>query len=435
MIDSIIHLPAIVKIGAVFLGILIVYRQGIPLGVSIIIHSLLLTFISGAGLLDGLLYQVQSLAKPEYWLLILVILLILFFTESLNNTGRMQRTITSLKQWLRNHTMLLAGLPALVGLLPMPGGAIFSAPFIHSIDDKQEINPAKKTAINYWFRHIWECWWPLYPGVIFAIHYSGLSAANFFGLMIYITPIAVGSGYLFLLRNIQKQTRNTDTSPLDLKAVSATFLPILLLISLAVGGSALLQYFHLKKIYANLGALLTGLIISLILILSRNPEAIKTSITILKKKKTFFLILVIIGVQSFSSTIVMPINDLGITLVSQMRDELITLGIPLVPVIILIPFISGVVTGVAFAFVGASFPLVFALIGTDAGFNVIAATTVLAYVSGYIGMIFSPVHICLVITSEYFKTSLFKVYPYLIGPSLIVFIFGIILSGFYYLVL
>ncbi len=435
MIDSIIHFPAVVKIGFVFLGILIVYRLGIPLGVSIIIHSLLLTFISGAGLSDGLLYQVRSLAKPEYWLLILVILLILFFTESLNNTGRMQRTITSLKQWLRNHTMLLAGLPALVGLLPMPGGAIFSAPFIHSIDDKQEINPAKKTAINYWFRHIWECWWPLYPGVIFAIHYSGLSAANFSGLMIFITPIAIGSGYLFLLRNTQKQTSNTDTLPLDLKAVSATFLPILLLILLAVGGSALLQHFHLKSIYANLAAMLTGLVISLVLILSKNPEAIKTSVKIFRKKQTFFLILVIIGVQSFSSTIVMPINNLGITLVSQMRDEFITLGIPLIPVIILIPFISGIVTGVAFAFVGASFPLVFALIGTDAGFNVIAATTVLAYVSGYIGMIFSPVHICLVITSEYFKTSLFKVYPYLIGPSLIVFIFGIILSGFYYLVL
>ncbi len=435
MTESITQLPAIIKIGAAFPGILIVYRLGVPLGVSIIIHSLLLTFISGEGFLDGLLYQAQSLLKPEYWLLILVILLILFFTESLNNTGRMQQTITSLKQWLRNHTMLLAGLPALVGLLPMPGGAMFSAPFIQSIDNKQEINPAQKTAINYWFRHIWECWWPLYPGVIFAIHYSGLTAAHFIGLLIYITPVTVVSGYLFLLRNTHRHTHNTNTVPLDLKAVSATFLPILLLIFLAVGGSALLQHLYLKKIYANLCAMLSGLIISLTLVLSKNPETIKKSAKILRNKKTFFLILVILGVQSFSSAIVMPINESGTTLVSQMRDEFITLGIPLVPVIILIPFISGVVTGVAFAFVGASFPLVFALVGTDVGFNVLAATTVLAYVSGYLGMLFSPVHICFVITSEYFKTSLFKVYPYLIGPSLIVFIFGIILSGFYYLVL
>lgn len=435
MINFLLDLPAFIKIGISFFGILIIYRLGIPLGISIIIHSLILTFISGITIPHGMLYQAQSLAKPEYWLLILVILLILFFTESLNNSGRMQRTITSLKQWFKNHTMLLAGLPALVGLLPMPGGAMFSAPFVHSIDAKQEINPARKTAINYWFRHIWECWWPLYPGVIFAIHFSGLTAANFIALMIYITPIAILSGYLFLLRGIQDQQRKTESSSLDFTAVRATFLPIGLIIIIAIGGSALLQLFHLKRIHANLLAMFSGLIISLVIILCKSPETISKSIKTLKTKKTLFLILVIIGVQSFSSTIVMPINSTGATLVSQMRDEMFTLGIPLVLVIILVPFISGIITGVAFAYVGASFPLVFALIGTDAGFNVIAAATVLAYVSGYIGMIFSPVHICFVITCEYFKTSLFRVYPYLIGPSLIVFFVGICLSGLYYLIL
>lgn len=152
-------------------------------------------------------------------------------------------------------------------------------------------------------------------------------------------------------------------------------------------------------------------------------------------KKTFLLILVIIGVQSFSTTLVTPIDSAESTLVSCMHDEMISMGIPIVLVIICVPLFSGLVTGVAFAFVGASFPLVFALLGPSPDFHILASTTVLAYTSGYVGMILSPIHVCFIITSEYFKTRLFKVYPFLLGPLVFVFIAGMILSGLYYVTL
>jgi hypothetical protein len=41
----------------------------------------------------------------------------------------MERTIGALKEWLKSKRIIMAGLPALVGLLPMPAGALFSAPF------------------------------------------------------------------------------------------------------------------------------------------------------------------------------------------------------------------------------------------------------------------------------------------------------------------
>ena len=79
-----------------------------------------------------------------------------------------------MKSWLKNRRLLYVGLPALVGLLPMPGGALFSAPLVDSVDSEKGIGGTLKAAVNYWFRHIWEYWWPLYPGVILAIRYSGL---------------------------------------------------------------------------------------------------------------------------------------------------------------------------------------------------------------------------------------------------------------------
>ena len=43
----------------------------------------------------------------------------------------------------------------------------------------------------------------------------------------------------------------------------------------------------------------------------------------------------------------------------------------------------------------------------------------LLYISSYLGYVVAPTHLCLVLTAEYFKCSLGKLYKYLI-PSLIV---------------
>ena len=432
MIEWLINLPALVKTGAAFAGILLVYRFGVSLGISIIIHSLILTLISGAGA-EGLLLQVKCLGNPENWLLIIVILLILSFTESLKNTGRMDRTLSALKQWLNNHNLLLGCLPALIGILPMPGGAMFSAPFINSLDKDQKIEPALKTAINYWFRHIWEFCWPLYPAVIFAIHYSRLSSGTFIILLLPLSFAAVIGGYIFMLRRVQKLNTSSPKTTFDKNAIGDTFLPIIIIVATAICGSALLQGLHFKRIHANLSAMLLGLVLSILILLIKDPKKVYHSIKTIKSKKTFLLILVIIGIQSFSATLTASIDNAGSTLVSSMRDEMISMGIPIILVIIFVPLISGIVTGVGFAFVGASFPIVFALLGPSPGFNVLASATTLAYASGYIGMILSPLHVCFVITAEYFKTSIFKVYPFLIGPIAFVFLVAVILSGLYYL--
>jgi hypothetical protein len=126
------------------------------------------------------------------------------------------------------------------------------------------------------------------------------------------------------------------------------------------------------------------------------------------------------------------VDTSGSTLITGMRDELVRTGIPLITVIMLIPFISGMVTGVAFGFVGASFPIVFALVGPHPSLSVAAATTTFAYTFGFMGMMLSPMHACFVVTAEYFKVSLFGTYRYLIGPAATILLTSVLLSAFYY---
>jgi hypothetical protein len=144
------------------------------------------------------------------------------------------------------------------------------------------------------------------------------------------------------------------------------------------------------------------------------------------------MVLLVISILAFSATIKAPLDIAGTTLVTLMRDEFINAGIPLVAVIMLIPFISGMATGVAFGFVGASFPIVFALIGHNPSLGVIAATTSCAYGFGYMGMMLSLIHVCFVVTREYFKTPLFENYRSIMGPIAIILTVSLILSGLYY---
>ncbi|MFH1081355.1 MAG: DUF401 family protein [Pseudomonadota bacterium] len=430
--DWLLYIPAYVKVGSSFLGILLLYRLKAPLGAAILFFSILLTLWTGTGQ-KGLQFQIENFVLPQNNLLPLVILLLLFFSDALNKTGRMGRTIAALKSWLRSKHLMLAGLPALVGLLPMPAGALFSAPFVDAVDQSQEIEAQRKVAINYWFRHIWEYWWPLYPGVILAMQYSGLPAVYFFLIQVPFTFAAIFGGYLFILKKIKRSGDDYKSRGyLDVAAVFAALGPIGLLVIISLTGSALLPLIGVKGTLANLIAMFVGLVAALLVVFTGHASAFGSTLLMLKRVDTWFMILLVIGIQSFAAALSCPLDAAGSTLVTGMRDELIQTGIPLLMVIMLIPFISGMITGVAFGFVGASFPIVFALLGPDPSFAVAAATTAFAYTFGYMGMMLSPMHACLVVTAEYFKTSIFGVYRYLVGPALVILATSILLSALYY---
>jgi len=64
------------------------------------------------------------------------------------------------------------------------------------------------------------------------------------------------------------------------------------------------------------------------------------------------------------------------------------------------------VTGVAVGFTGVSFPLVVGLLTAPGSGLTPMATLVLAYGCGYMGMIVSPVHLCLLVTRDYFESDM-----------------------------
>jgi len=424
-------LPAWFKVGVSFLGILLLNRFGLTLGLSILLSSIVLSVWSGAGM-AGLYFQLDNFVLPENYLLPVVILSLLFLVEVLGKTGRMERTMGALRGMFKSKKTLFAGLPALIGMLPMPGGALFSAPLVASVDENDELPVAEKAAINYWFRHIWEYWWPMYPGVILAVRFSGLSFTKYMLLQFPLTIVSLLGGYFFILR---KGTATDSAIKLALNSkredVFSALGPILLLVLTTIMGSSVLSGSGVSKTVSSLLAMLVGIILAITISLRGKRRAFAQSAGIFRQRNLWLLLLLIISVQIFSAVLKCPLGNAGNNIVAGMRDEFVSAGIPVFLIIIMVPFISGLVTGIAFGFVGASFPIVFAIIGPDPATGVVAAATVLAYSSGYMGMMLSPLHVCFAVTCEYFGTRMVSVYRYLAGPSLLIFLTGLILAGLY----
>ena len=337
-------------------------------------------------------------------------------SNQMSSTGTMKKLVTAVRSRVSQRTSM-ALLPAVIGLLPMPGGAIFSAPLVDDCDPSKNVYSLLKTKINYWFRHIWEYWWPLYPGVLLAIDITGLPIITFILLQLPMSLLAIASGYIFLLRKVKnvdkKQNKKLKT---PIKHLIILISPIIIIIGC---------YTIIKVFFSNISGInkylpmIIGICCAQIALQIQHPLNFSKWKKIIFSKKTISIALIVILVRIYGAFIEARLPD-GLLLMTHVRKELISIGIPLFFIIMLLPFISGFTTGLSVGFVGASFPIVMNLIGNTPALKEILATTVLAYTAGYMGLMLSPVHVCLIVTNEYFKTSLTGSIIRLLKPALVV---------------
>ena len=121
------------------------------------------------------------------------------------------------------------------------------------------------------------------------------------------------------------------------------------------------------------------------------------------------MIIIIIGVMTFKSVL----QDSGA--VNNISLFFSRESIPLLPVLFILPFLAGMLTGLTIGFVGAAFPIIIGL-GNAQHIGAIS----FAFAAGYTGVLLSPVHLCLVLTREYFKADLNGIYKKTIKASCLI---------------
>ena len=423
-------MPAIAKILIIFASMLTLARLKVQLGLALVLGGLVLNFWAGFSFLESLSHLGHALVDADVWLLMIITVLVMELGRFITEKRNADEIIGATRRWGGRHgrAASLMALPAMIGLVPMPGGALLSAPFIEKAAEPDGGSREWMSGVNYWFRHIWEYWWPMYPGVIIAMTVFNLELPVFVAVQFLFTPVAILAGYIFMIRPhvrrlADQKAEVTERSPriwliitpLIIILASLLFLPGLLKPFLAEGAES----------SGKMLSFLIGLLIALTVVYFDEvrecrcmlPRAMFSSML---KWKSINIIISLAGVLVFK---VLLISSGLLPVASQ---ELVQSGIPVVAAIAALPFLAGLVTGVALGFAGTSFPLIVGLMSVDQAGITPLATLVLSYGFGYMGMMLSPVHLCLLVTRDYFDASMRKIYRQIMPCVLVILFYCIV---------
>jgi hypothetical protein len=298
----------------------------------------------------------------------------------------------------------------------MPGGALFSAPMVETSMASRSVTGEQKTVLNYWFRHVWEYWWPLYPGVVLAVALLKVETWRYMLFMAPLSLVSIMAGVIFVLGPIQKQ-RTPDSKGLTWTAVKRflwEMMPVsivVLVIILVAGLLSLLEFFGSPLQLPGALSILPGLVASIVYVCRVNRISFSQLRASFLNRHIVPMLFLVLTIMIFQGLLI------DSRAVIHIRNELVAYGIPLVLIVIVMPFLSGFVTGISIGFVGTAFPLLIPMFPANPLWDYLSFAA-LGYAFGFMGTMLSPVHICFLVTKDYYEASLMKSYRRLLPPVL-----------------
>lgn len=286
---------------------------------------------------------------------------------------------------------MFATVPALFGLLPVPGGALLSAPFLEKAGGGR---PEERAAANVWFRHVLLFFYPMSSALIAATKLAGL---ELWTVIPYQIPWALFSavlGGIFLLGPFHGGKPDGEA-----KHAWRSLFPLSVLLLPALLDFLLKKYVSLPAPeVATLGALGASFLLSLYGLRARDLPRL------LREASPWRFSLIVVGMFLY----------LGVFQASGLPERLAGLGLPLLGVVLGLGILMGIATGRQQAAVSVVIPLYLAAKGslTPLGFSVI-------YQASYLGYLLSPLHPCLAVSAEYAGTTVGAVWRRLLVPSLV----------------
>jgi integral membrane protein (TIGR00529 family) len=351
-----------------------------------------------------------SITDPKTLSIAVVVSLILVLSSSMELAGQMQRMLKNFQGLIASPRLNLVIFPALIGLLPMPGGAVFSAPMVRELGVRSKLSEAQLSFVNYWFRHIWEHWWPLYPGILLTTVITEISLLAIILVMCPFSAVAVWLGYRALKGTDSLRANNNKNPSLPLWPFLKELLPILVVIFPGLGmGILFLKLFPAVPISKEIGLIL-ALCMAIAWVWYQNGTSKKQILSTLTNPQLLKMMYMIAGILIFKGILT---DSHAAAAVSQ---ELIQMHIPLVLIAVALPLLVGMSGGIVIAFVGSTLPILVPMIQSLGETHFLPAYVMLILVSGFTGVMLSPMHLCFLLSNEYFGVTLGSVYRYLWKP-------------------
>ena len=406
-----------------FVIIILLIRKKFNFGLSLILGSIIvgifsLEIISPEDILKAFIeasfysYETNQIVTDTIELALLMTF-IFVLAKCMQETGAIKKLIDSFRTiFTKGGT--LGVIPAVYGLMPVPGGALFSAPAIDEEGEKYNLDKNQKNFLNVWFRHIW---FPIYPissamitlialvsvytfenNLNIEIDISMLILANF---PAFIASILIG--IFFLNRFISKIPKQNKKEQKDYSGFIYLLPPILPLFFYGI-----LRIFGMTSIRS----FLVGVIFSIILLFLLIKVDKNDFIRLIKRSLTINLALAIFGIMIFREIL----NTSGAS--QEIANIIGNTVIPPISMVVIIPLILGVLTGYNLGAIGLSFPIVSQFFPASMNIITLIGLTSLIFMSSLVGYLISPIHLCNVLSSDYLKTDTTRMYRVFIPAAL-----------------
>ncbi|MFO7891704.1 MAG: DUF401 family protein [bacterium] len=333
---------------------------------------------------------INTLTDPSIFLLAVSVGLIAIIGGLLQESHLMESLIQNFRVGKKGSLILS---PALFGMLPMPGGALLSAPMVDRFGE--DIDYTKKAIINVWFRHFLVFIYPL-GALLPTTKMAGLELYN---QILYLLPLFLVIfliGFFFFIHNIDGKIQHKNKFSLK-----GLLIPLSLIMIAPVIHFSLINYFTLSEIPLILGVSICLISIKIATKLSFN-RIFRTAIKVRFWKFT----LIIFGMFLFLNMFIAA-NIASVIANAAFTPAFLLVGIG---------SILGFVTGRIQLPVSIIIPIYFAKYSTG---YISPISFAIMYFSVFMGYVASPIHPCVSVSIEYFKTNLKNFMQQIILPTLI----------------
>lgn len=391
-------------VAVAFGSIMYLISKSVSLGLAFLIGTGIVGLFAGLGLQGFLSTVLQGIFDPMTMQLVIAVVLISGLGKLMKESGDLSLMVGSLVAIFRNPKMLSMMLPALVGTLNVPGGAIMSTPMVEENGKILGLDATTKSAINVFSRHIGYFVYPLYASTIILSELLDVQKLVLIRHNVITMLVGIAVAYLSFFRGVGHQQRTSEGDKrtfYHIKCFLSGFSPILTALGLVL-------FFETPFYIAVTIGVALGLVRGL-------PAGDRRGALIVRLRKFFTewidyrLVLTITGLMAFKAVI----EASGV--VGILADILLGFGIPLPMIVVIMGLIASLLTGAHMAAAGILATLFAPLFPV----GLVAPYTSLLFTTIMLGYLVSPIHLCLVLTNQYFGVKYPSALRKLLPPVLV----------------
>jgi integral membrane protein (TIGR00529 family) len=404
--------PAIAIIVSLGFLVLLLYKR-VNLGIVLNATALLLALLA-INWVDTpkVIYNTTDTQTFDGRLAISVVLatfVIMLLSQLYKETGVINDLSESIGRIINNPKLVMGILPAVMGFLPVSGGALMSAPLVDLEAEKLKLEPDRKAYINLWFRHTVFPVYPISQPLIVTAGLTGVVVPLIVLRQIPVVIVMVIAGYIigfWKISGVKNKESSAARGPgdSDSRDFLVAFSPILVTVIAAVVLDAVglgLAQQGIDVLIATMIGLIALVIIS------------RLSLSVFARP---FRGWGIYGITFTAYGAFLLRNVMVSAGISGIFKPFVSNGsIDVILLLTVAPAVLGPLTGSPQGGVALSVSILYGIVA----FTPKVAS--LIYISAYLGYTIAPTHLCFTFTADYFKCSLGKIYKYVIPSFLITF--------------